>query len=81
MITSDAQKGFETICSPPTNSDDEVHVAKIDNSDEHKEIYQISRYTPETQLKIELAMFIRQVNMNKKDSNALLNLIREISET
>ena len=63
---SDAQKGLKTICSPPTNSDDEVHVAKIDNSDEHKEIYQISRYTPETQLKIKLAMFISPSQYGQK---------------
>ena len=76
----DAQTRLEPICPPPTDSDDQANEAQIDNLNGHKEIYQTTRYTPGSQLKIKLAMLICQVNMNKKDSNALLNLIRGISK-
>ena len=59
--------------------DDEIQVMQMDDPDAHEEIYPLSRYSPETQLKIKIALFIRHGNMNKTNSNALLNLIRGIS--
>ncbi|CAF0810132.1 unnamed protein product [Rotaria sordida] len=51
----------------------------MDDPDTHEKVYQLSRYSPETQLKMKIALFIRHANMNKTNRNALLNLIRGIS--
>ncbi|CAF1182175.1 unnamed protein product [Rotaria sordida] len=51
----------------------------MDDLDAHEEVYPLSRYSPETQLKIKIALFIRDAYMNKTNNNALLNLIRGIS--
>ncbi|CAF4221762.1 unnamed protein product [Rotaria sordida] len=51
----------------------------MDGPDAHEEVYPLSRYSSETQLKIKIALFIRHAYMNKTNSNTLLNLIRGIS--
>jgi hypothetical protein len=52
---------------------------EVNDPDEQEESYQISKYSAETELKMKIALFIRQVNMNKKDTNDLLGLIRGLS--
>ncbi|CAF4483132.1 unnamed protein product [Rotaria sp. Silwood2] len=52
---------------------------QMDDPDAHEEVYPLSRYSPETQLKMKIVLFIRHANINKTNSSALLNLIRGIS--
>ncbi|CAF4783506.1 unnamed protein product [Rotaria sp. Silwood2] len=59
--------------------DNEIQMMQMDDPDAHEEIYPLSRYSPETQLKMKVVLFIRQANINKTNSSALLNLIRGIS--
>jgi hypothetical protein len=58
---------------------DEKQVVQVNDLNQEQGFYSIPRHSPETQLKLEIALFIRQANMNKKNTNALLNLIRRTS--
>jgi len=54
---------------------DEKQAVQVNYSNQEQESYLVPRHSLETQLKLGIALFIRQANMNKKDTNALLNLI------
>ena len=60
------------------DNDGDIEALTMDDFNE-KETFQISRYSPETELKIKIALLIRQVNMNKRDTNILLNIIGGLS--
>ncbi|CAF4258457.1 unnamed protein product, partial [Rotaria magnacalcarata] len=61
------------------DSNDEIQMIKVYDLDE-EEINPIARYSPENQLKFKIGSFIRDVNMNKKHSNMLLDLLRGMSK-
>lgn len=59
--------------------DDHIRMTNIHDFVIQEKIFQPFLCSSEAQAKFKISMFIRNTNMNKKNSNDLLNLIQELS--